>query len=384
MAERPGFTMLATALLLALPTGAAAQERASDTQTSRLDLADGPYVTPQDGGWFARSVNAEGDAQDGAVHDGRIHVPAVGSLPGFAVALRPPPPIAPSIEPLAKMTPLLVLADTHGEYPIRVALLKAQGIIDDQLRWSFGKGHFTISGDMLDRGPHQLEILWLFYKLEAEAKAAGGRVHVVIGNHEAMVLRGDQRYLNPRYPEIARRLGVPAYSHLLGADTVLGAWLRSRPAMLKLGDQLILHGGVSPELVATGLGLDAINAISRRYLDIPHDQRPPEGSNDALVTGNDGPLWYRGYFPMRDQPPAAGEADVDASLERFDVARILVGHTIVEKVTPLYGGKVIAVQVYPHLDETNGLPILEGAMRLKGKWYRVTAQGERTKLDRAR
>ncbi len=43
----------------------------------------------------------------------------------------------------------------------------------------------------------------------------------------------------------------------------------------------------------------------------------------------------------------------------------------------LYDGKVIAVQVYPHRDEASGEPSLEGALRLKGLWYRATAQGER-------
>ena len=38
-------------------------------------------------------------------------------------------------------------------------------------------------------------------------------------------------------------------------------------------------------------------------------------------------------------------------VEHFGVDRILVGHTIVPTIPPLYGGKVIAVQVYPRRDE---------------------------------
>jgi hypothetical protein len=55
------------------------------------------------------------------------------------------------------------------------------------------------------------------------------------------------------------------------------------------------------------------------------------------------------------------------------VRHVLVGHTIVEQVTPLYGDKVIAVQVYPHREEKTGAPILEGALRENGLWFRVTA-----------
>ena len=35
------------------------------------------------------------------------------------------------------------------------------------------------------------------------------------------------------------------------------------------------------------------------------------------------------------------------ALARFGATRILVGHTIVPTITPLFDGKVIAVQVYP-------------------------------------
>ena len=62
-------------------------------------------------------------------------------------------------------------------------------------------------GDVFDRGPNHLEILWLLYQLEAEAARAGGGVHLVLGNHEAMVLNGDLRYLNAKYADTARVLG---------------------------------------------------------------------------------------------------------------------------------------------------------------------------------
>lgn len=358
--------------------GEAGSTAAQDVQPVE---ADGPYVSILPDGWRADSVRKDGDVRRIDVAAGVVTVSAAGSAPAFEVALRPPPEVAASIEPLASGTPLLVLADTHGEYAILVAFLKAQGVIDAQLRWTFGNGHLAVAGDMLDRGAHQIEILWLLYKLEAEARAAGGRLHVLIGNHEALVLRGDRRYLNPRYPEVASRLGVTDYAQLLGPDTVLGVWLRSHPAMLKLGDLLIVHGGVSPHLTESSLDLDAVNAIVRRFLDVPYAVKPPGGSLEALVLGENGPLWYRGYFPMRESSPTATDAAVTASLDRFDVSRILVGHTVVERVSALYDGKVIAVQVYPHEDEATGQPILEGALRLDGVWFRATAQGERLPLD---
>ncbi len=96
------------------------------------------------------------------------------------------------------------MADTHGEYAIAVELLKKQKVIDANLKWSFGKGRLAVLGDVFDRGPNQTEILWLLYSLEAQAKAAGGAVYVMLGNHESMALGGDERYLSPEVPQGAR------------------------------------------------------------------------------------------------------------------------------------------------------------------------------------
>jgi hypothetical protein len=323
--------------------------------------ADGPYVTlAEGGGWLASSVASDCTLVRDRVRNRRVHIAPLDGIPAFEVALRAPPRPAASSAPLGPSAPLLVIA---------------------RLRWAFGRGQLVVTGDMLDRGPRQLEILWLLYELEGEAAKAGGRVHVLIGNHEGMTLRGDLRYLNPRYEASTKALGLTSYSETLAPDTVLGAWLRSRPAVLKLGSLLLLHGGVSPALAASPLTLDQINALVRRNLDVAASTKFAEGSDDALVMGNDGPLWYRGYFALDDKPAAASADAVSNVKRRFGVSRLLVGHTIVERVSPLYGGDVVAVQVYPHLDKATGAPILEGALRLRGVWYRATAQGERLPLD---
>ncbi|MFC3711105.1 metallophosphoesterase [Sphingoaurantiacus capsulatus] len=344
------------------------------------DLADGPYVTRTPTGWTAATVDGNGHPHRAAVRGNRVTIAPVDGVLGFTVPLRPAPSPAAASEPLDPATPLLVLADTHGEYSILVALLRAQGIVDAKLSWTFGRGHLVIAGDMLDRGPHHTQILWLLYKLEGEAAKAGGRVHVVLGNHESMVVRGDLRYLNPRYPKAAASLGAKSYAELLAADTLLGGWLRSRPSILRLDDMLFLHGGISPALTASGLSLDTIAAGNRRALNLTKAVTDADPTL-ALLVGREGPLWYRGYFPLDDKPATATDAEIEASLERFGAKRIFVGHTIVDRVTPLFGGKVVAVQVYPERDKASGAPILEGALRLGGRWWRVTAQGQRVPLD---
>ena len=142
----------------------------------------------------------------------------MGKLPNFSVKLRPPAAMDPDTADARADAPIFVVADTHGEYEILASMLKAQHVVDGKLRWSFGRGHLVVLGDVFDRGAHQTEILWLIYELEAEARKAGGGVHFVLGNHEAMELQGDLRYLNPRYRETTQLLGVDSYTPALQCD----------------------------------------------------------------------------------------------------------------------------------------------------------------------
>jgi len=356
----------------------------AETPAPLSAAGDGPYVAANGPRWLARRVGTNlRPILETIEPRGTIRVAAVGDVPAFTVKLRPPvtapAPGSQALDPAAK---LLVLADTHGEYEIVHAFLRKQGVIDARMKWAFGKGQLVVTGDMFDRGAHQLEILWLFYKLEAEAKKAGGALHILLGNHEAMVLRGDLRYLHPRYPEAARILGAADYGALFGIESILGQWLRSRPAVLKLGDLLLLHGGISPAIVDAKLGIADLNAGIRAALDTPAKATNALDAQTQLIAGSSGPQWYRGYFA--DGAAQTAESEIDRALGHFGVSRILVGHTPVDKVSALYGGKVIAVQVYPRRDEATGAPVLEGALRENGRWFRVGASGQRAPLAMTR
>lgn len=346
-------------------------------------LRDGPYITRSaKGDWTARWIE-DSTARDRTVKIGdAVTVAAVGTFPAFDVELRGAgKPAADEIKVGARTT-LFVMADTHGEFEIAAQLLQRHGVIDERLRWSFGKGHLAVLGDVFDRGPHHTELLWLIYKLEAEAARAGGGVHLAIGNHEAMVLAGDDRYLNPKYPRVASLLGVDRHAMLWNQQTLLGQWLRSKAAVFRLGDYLCSHGGVSRELIDRGLTLAQVNRTLRSAL---MEQPAQPGESARFVLGESGPLWYRGYFEQLARQAGfapASQADIELIRERFRVEAILVGHTRVPTVTPLYSGRVIAVQVYPHHDARTNAPVMEALMIRNGQMFRVSVDGSSEMLPR--
>jgi len=123
----------------------------------------------------------------------------LGVLASFAVALGAAGSAADATEssPAAwsGIERVVAFADVHGAHEELTALLQSVGVIDAELRWSGGKTHLVSLGDLLDRGADSRKVMDLLMRLQSEAAAAGGRVHVVLGNHEAMNVLGDLRYV---------------------------------------------------------------------------------------------------------------------------------------------------------------------------------------------
>ncbi|HEX6334140.1 MAG TPA: metallophosphoesterase, partial [Flavisolibacter sp.] len=191
---------------------------------------------------------------------------------------------------------LLVVSDIEGSFDGLQKLLLTARVIDGQFKWTFGDGHLVVVGDMVDRGREVTASLWLLYKLEEEAKAAGGHVHVILGNHEIMNLSEDFRYAHPKYTQVAALMGREFYE-FYSRDSELGRWLRTKNIIEKVGDLLFTHAGISPAMNRYALPIDTINTRARPYYD-------QDGLEDVLRAGNvmnifDGntsPFWFRGYF----------------------------------------------------------------------------------------
>jgi len=185
---------------------------------------------------------------------------------------------------------VVAIADIHGAYDAMVATLQNADILGEDLNWVGRKSTLVIVGDILDRGPKSREAMDLLMRLEGEAESAGGRVQVLIGNHEAMILTGDMRYVSgPEYAAFAededpeeRARWFDLYVERQGADAdalrsgfdqnfppgyfamrrvfrpdgQYGKWLLQKDAMAVINGTAFVHGGLSP--VAARLGLDGI------------------------------------------------------------------------------------------------------------------------------
>jgi len=271
---------------------------------------------------------------------------------------------------------ILALSDIHGEYEYMADILTGAGVIDNEGHWTWGTGHLVINGDVFDRGDKVTECLWLIYRLEKEARRAGGAVHFTLGNHELMVLRGDNRYVHEKYQKGIVKKSRIKHEDLYGPDSELGRWLRSLPTVIKINDILFVHAGIHPAILDYSFSPGDLNDAVRRGLDLRSSQL---AFNDTVkfLFGSKGPLWYRGYhYEMEDRYPKATDSELDRILGFFDAQKMVVGHTEVDSVTVLYDDKVIAIDI--PAEELGGF---QGLLWEKGRFYRVNADGTRALLE---
>src|SRR5262249_34849479 len=90
---------------------------------------------------------------------------------------------------------IVAFGDIHGDYDRLVELLRTAQLVDNKNKWIGNKSHLVLCGDDVDRGTSTAKVLDLLMALEPQALKAGGEIHTLIGNHEAMNLYGDLRYV---------------------------------------------------------------------------------------------------------------------------------------------------------------------------------------------
>jgi len=264
-----------------------------------------------------------------------------------------------------KVKKIAALSDIHGQYNLAVELLTNNQIIDKNLNWNYGEGHLLIVGDIFDRGPQVNETLWLFYNLEQQAEAAGGQVHVLLGNHEYMIFQQDVRYIHKKYAIVSHLLAT-SYTDMYGKETVIGRWLRSKSTIVKINDNTFVHGGFSKAFLANGYNMALINKEMSKSIDMHLDELERNKTYPRYFD-EAGPIWYRGYFT--DNLP---DEEISEILSTVSANHLVVGHCSNETVVELYDGKIYGVDSSIKLGKYGELLFIED-----NKYYRGTKDGKR-------
>lgn len=286
---------------------------------------------------------------------------------------------------------IVAVGDLHGDYSAWQDIARGAGIIDARGHWAGGQTTLVQLGDVTDREPDSLKIIRSLQQLQKEAPRKGGKVVVVLGNHEAMNLIGDNRYTTageyaafvdgqsaarrdhvyeanrakieafyktqtpPLTPDQARAkwmadhpLGWVEHKLAWSPTGELGKWATGNPAIVKIDGTLFVHGGISAEYAKQPL-----DAVDRR---IAAAMAAGDDSPASVLTDPLGPLWYRGLVAADPDaqaaraaakppaPPMTAEQELTAVLAAYGAQRLVVAHTPSLKGIQIgYGGKLADV-----------------------------------------
>ena len=275
---------------------------------------------------------------------------------------------------------IIAVGDLHGDYKAFIKILKGTGLIDGELHWTGRKTHLVQIGDVMDRGPDPKKIFDLLMRLEKEAEGAGGKVHMLIGNHEEMNI-GDisfnrDGYVTPgqfvsflpdgyrekQVKKIRKKLGdnapkktdsnsyldsslIPYWEKMIkeaknkpkhparrayvkNFNKIYAKWILKQNVVIKINNIIFVHGGISERFSTWKL-----NRINNRlrieledlrlaaiYLTRPKIQ----DYQRQIVYEPDGPYWYRGFATTNQND---FKENVDRILKNLEAEYMVIAHT---------------------------------------------------------
>jgi len=271
---------------------------------------------------------------------------------------------------------IIVIGDLHGDYDNFVKILKGTQVVDPDLHWAAGKVHLVQTGDVMDRGRYSRRIFELIMRLEEEAAADGGMVHMLLGNHEEMNITGIAfdypSYVLPEQfvsflPDEYRRAREAEYiktlpldkrrqaeiegldvetdqsvydfwkeiidskdpearrAYVLGFNDAFGDWLLKKNTVIKINGVVYVHGGINEAF--SRWPLREINSVMRSELAyfqgiMRNPQRTTRAFKPKLVYEPDSPLWFRGLA----ESGKAAQAEVDRILSNLEAEAMVIGH----------------------------------------------------------
>lgn len=251
---------------------------------------------------------------------------------------------------------IVAIGDNHADLFQTQMALRIAGVIDESMAW-IGKDTIVVqTGDVIDRGIEEREVIDFYEILRLEAEAAGGKIINMNGNHEIMTALGDYRYLqvgacaafsdlteldisNPafeQFEDVNCKRRAAAFAPGGPYAMIISDW----PMVAVVEDTVFVHGGLHQKHL--DYGIDNINSMTELWL-------RGEGSLDTDMVGGGTAVfsvdWDRTYSGNQLLPSAAACAALESVLDQLGVVRMVVGHTVQSHITPVCDGKVGRIDV---------------------------------------
>lgn len=245
----------------------------------------------------------------------------------------------------ASASVMYVLGDLHGDLNAARAAMALTGATNAAGEWVGHNLTVIQTGDLIDRGPEDRQVLDWLAQLEQQAPNFNSTLHLLNGNHELMNTDGDFRYIHPESMEAFADLANAERSKALQLENapiavqgranaffpggIYAQQLQKRPVVLLLNETVFVHGGLLPAHAQYGVA-----QINRAYAEHIAQGTPlPPLLQDSENT----PLWTRIYsLPDR----AADCHRLTEVLQTLKARRMVVAHSVQPHINSACEGKV--------------------------------------------
>jgi hypothetical protein len=274
-------------------------------------------------------------------------------------------PSMPSI--IGKVKRIIAIGDIHGDYDLAISSLKLAKLIDSNLNWIANPPDTIVVqvGDQVDScrpntdknnlydchnelkpgdKSHDVKILDMFTKLDAQARLKGGAVYSLLGNHEIMNVNGlfdyvsYENYHNFSYGPLMGPSGRKAAFQQGGPVATQLACTRN--SIMIIGSNLFVHAALLPSLINTlddpdGFAnqeakIDYLNNIVRKWLLGKVQLTTDPQLQKILFDPDTSPFWSRvlGKIPANESMDNVDcKKNVEPILDMFQIGNLIIGHT---------------------------------------------------------
>ena len=144
------------------------------------DQSDGPYVLYKNDKVYVKYIFDENGTK--SVKQDSIALSQKGSLtltvltdePGKTFEVKLKKELKTEKTEFSDVSKRFVVSDIEGNFRALRQLLQGNSIIDEKFNWTFGDGHLVLTGDFVDRGEQQTEVLWMILSVVEQTKTVGG------------------------------------------------------------------------------------------------------------------------------------------------------------------------------------------------------------------
>jgi hypothetical protein len=231
---------------------------------------------------------------------------------------------------------LVIIGDIHGDIKRFKNILLDAKIINNNIEWIAEPQNTIViqMGDQIDslnrvedndwEVIEDLEMIKFTDLLDKIAKAKGGKVISIIGNHEFMNILGNYTYVSAK--SIANN--VKRRIELFKPGGQLSKILSDRPIIIKIGSLLFCHAGltVSHLFVLQKYNKDIfyLNKLWKLFVNTNNINNSEDNEIfSKIILDDDGILWTRNL--------TIGE-ELNIVLKSINCNHMFVGHTVVDNI----------------------------------------------------